>query len=103
MIYDLILADTCSLCGVTLEDAFSTTRRADAVKARNIAWYVLHKHYGWSLTVIAQNAKKHHTTVLHGIRSIEDAVLLYRDIRGLVDQIRSINYIELIRGIEREL
>jgi len=99
MIYDLILADACHLLGVTPEEVYSNNRKAGAVRARSITWYVLSKHYGWSLTTIAAHSKKHHTTVLHGIRSIEDAVLMYGDVRSVVTQIRGVNYAQLMHGL----
>lgn len=99
MIYDLILADACHLLGVTPEEVYSNNRKAGAVRARSITWYVLSKHYGWSLTTIASHSKKHHTTVLHGIRSIEDAVLMYGDVRSVVTQIRGVNYAQLMHGL----
>ena len=99
MIYDMILADACHLLGVTPEEVYANNRKAGAVRARSITWYVLSKHYGWSLTTIAQHARKHHTTVLHGIRSIEDGILLYADIRSVVAQIRGVNYAQLVHGL----
>jgi chromosomal replication initiation ATPase DnaA len=99
MLYELILSDVCTLCGVTLEDAYSPTRRADVVRARSITWYILSKHYGWTLTSIAKHSQKHHATVLHGIASIEDAYLMYSDVRSVVNDIQQINYASLMRGL----
>lgn len=99
MMYDMILGDVCHLLGVTPEDVHANTRKAGAVRARSITWYVLAKHYGWSLTTIAQHSNKHHSTILHGIRSIEDSILLYADVRSIVSQIRGINYADLMRGM----
>ena len=99
MIYDFILADVCHLLGVTPEEVYANNRKAGAVRARSITWYVLSKHYGWSLSTISQHSKKHHSTVLHGIRSIEDAMVTYGDVRSVVTQIRGVNYAQLMHGL----
>lgn len=99
MMYDIILADVCHLLGVTPDEVYANNRRAGAVRARSITWYVLSKHYGWSLTTISQHSKKHHSTVLHGIRSIEDSITMYADVRSIVSQIRSVNYAQFIHGL----
>lgn len=99
MLYDLILGDVCHLLGVTPEEVFANNRKAGAVRARAITWFILAKHYGWSLTTIGQHAKKHHTTVLHGIRSIEDGVMMYGDIRSIVTQIKAVNYAQFMHGM----
>jgi hypothetical protein len=37
--------------------------------------------------------------VLHGIASIEDAYLMYSDVRSVVTDIQQINYASLMRGL----
>jgi hypothetical protein len=36
---------------------------------------------------------------LHGIASIEDAYLMYADVRSVVTDIQQINYASLMRGL----
>lgn len=97
MIYELILSDAAILCGVSIDDVLSKSKRIEIVRARQLAWYVLHKKYGWSLSTIARHTKKNHTTILHGINKVRDLLVMHADVRMVVDDLTSINYAELVR------
>jgi chromosomal replication initiation ATPase DnaA len=70
-IYLDVLARTSVHCGVTLEEALASTRKANAVMARQVAWFILHTRYHWSHQTIATNTKTYHRlTIRHGINRI---------------------------------
>ena len=72
-IYLDILTRTSTHCGCTLDEALTSTRKAHAVMARQVAWFILHTRYQWSYLTIAQNTKTYHRlTIRHGINRIGD-------------------------------
>lgn len=97
MMYELILSDAAILCGVSVDEVQSKTQRIEIVRARQLAWYILHKKYGWSYNTIARCTKRDHTTIIHGINKINDLMLMHSDVRHIVDELYQINYAEIIR------
>jgi len=66
----------------------SPRRSREVVLPRHIAYYLLRKEGGLTLTKIASLLnKKDHTTVIHGIRKISSTVEKSTEIRGLVEEI----------------
>lgn len=97
MIYDLLIADVAHMSGITLEEFTSTSRRSDIVRARQVAWYLLYHHYGWSYPVIARKAGKNHATILHGCNHIMDLMVMHSDVKMMVEELKRINYYQMLR------
>lgn len=98
MIYELILSDAALLCGVSIDDVHSKTQRIEIVRARQLAWYVLHTKYGWSYNTIARCVKRDHATIIYGINKVKDLMFVHSDIRYIVDELTRTNYAEIIRN-----
>ena len=60
----------CSVCGVSHEDLVSTKRYARVSHARQLAMYLSRQETSLSLSAIAHEFNRDHTTVLHAIRAV---------------------------------
>lgn len=58
--------------GLTLAQLRGESRRAHIVAARHQAFYICHKQLCRSLPKIGRYFNRDHTTVLHGIRKVEE-------------------------------
>lgn len=65
-----IVAEVAAATGLTAKAIYSTSRRANVARARQIAMYEARQH-GLSLAQIGHAMNRDHTTVLHGIRAEE--------------------------------
>ncbi len=66
----------------------SSTRRADVVLPRQIVMYLTKKHTEHSLGAIAARlGRKNHTTVMHGVRAIEDRMSIDEAFRRSMQQL----------------
>jgi chromosomal replication initiator protein len=63
----LVAAET----GVSVEAIRSISRRTHHVRARQIVMFVLRNQWGASLPKIGRFLGRDHTTVLHGVRQVE--------------------------------
>lgn len=70
---DLIFSICCDATGVSVQLAKSSTRKREAVTARQIFFYIMRKYTRLSLTQIGSRAgfSFDHATVLWGLRSVE--------------------------------
>ena len=66
---DLILEIVCSVFSVKPEDVRSRRRSHDLVVPRQIVWKIL-RDRGWSYPQIAGYFYAHHTSVIHGTKSL---------------------------------
>jgi chromosomal replication initiator protein len=60
----------CSVCGVSKQDLLSVKRNSRISHARQLAMYLTRRETELSLTQIAREFNRDHTTVLHAIRSV---------------------------------
>ena len=58
--------------GVSEEELRSRSRKPHLVNARFLAFWILNKHFDWSLVAIGEQFKMDHTTVLNGVRRAEE-------------------------------
>ena len=70
---NVILQVVSDHCGAV--NLLSPSRRQDLVIGRHLAYKLMRENLRWTLTRIGQYFRKDHTTVLHGIRTINN--LLY--------------------------
>lgn len=60
---------------VDVDELLSTTRKAHVVAARNLAFAGLRFGFGWSFPRIADYFAKDHTTVMHGLKRADPAMV----------------------------
>ncbi len=78
----------CDHFNTPLSDVFSQSRKKEIQRCRNIAYYILHKHYKLSCCKTANMLdKKTHGAVLSGCRKIQN---LMKDNRGFKNEVKSI-------------
>ena len=81
-----VIAIVAKLCNVTPEDIKSNIRTYDVVEARHIACGVLRDEFDYSLKCIGDAiGNKHHTTVIHSIRTYRDRCKVYDEYRKTAD------------------
>lgn len=59
---------------VSIEELLSKSRRSDIVKARHFVMYLANRNYHQSLVAIAKYLNIDHTTVIHGLRALENSM-----------------------------
>jgi len=58
----------CEYYGITHQELLQPVREQKLVHARQVAWFLLRKHFSLSFPAIGALFGKDHTTVLHGIK-----------------------------------
>ena len=75
------------VCGIRVEDLLSERRHPDYVRARHLAMYAARLMTPKSYPGIAKEFDRDHTTVMYGIRQIDQRINtdpdLYRDVRAV--------------------
>ena len=69
MYYDLMRLILPQL-GCSLSHALANPRKADVVRARQLAWATMFVRYGMLYTEIGQASGHHRTTVIHGVKLV---------------------------------
>lgn len=85
---DLIIAEVCRFYSIEENVLRSTQKTRNTAEARQVAMYLIRKMTNLSLPDIAKEFGKNHTTVLYGIKRIEEE--LGNTTSGLQDNIREI-------------
>ncbi len=67
-----ILSFVSTYSGIPQEKLQGTKRTAGIVMARFVAYYLLHRELGVSLTETGRIMRKDHTTILHGVRFLDE-------------------------------
>ncbi len=88
---DELVKVVCSCCGISEKQLKSTSRKQEYVTARNVAFYLMRKHFAITLEDIGKYFDRGHSTVSKAITSI-DAEISKRSRLGmqLADTIHSI-------------
>lgn len=73
---DSLIAAVCGVCGITIHEFHSASRKTNRVEARFIYYYVGWHSHKWTLTNIARGMKpfRDHSTVIHGRDYIADQI-----------------------------
>lgn len=66
-----LVADAAAKHGLTPQQILGHNRRRDIVRARWEAWKAA-RDQGWTLSKIASEFNRDHTTILHGLRALDD-------------------------------
>lgn len=75
--------------GVPLAELTGRNSHKEVVRARQIAMYLSKRLTNASLTAIGKSFGKHHTTVLHSVAKIDQALPKDTDLKDTVDYLRS--------------
>lgn len=88
-----IIDEVSRTTGVSIEDIYSDTRKANVAKARRIAIYVIIKVTNMSLEEIGAEFKKDHTTIMYNRDKLEEEIKtdskLARQVNDIISNIRS--------------
>jgi chromosomal replication initiation ATPase DnaA len=91
--YRLAISEYCESIEADIRDIFGQCRKKYLVKQRHAIWYVLRESHGFTLkglaaiSIVGSDRMRDHTTILHGISTIEDD-MIYPDTCQLVLHIR---------------
>ena len=86
---EAVIRAVCINHGVTRKELLSTSRAMHSVRARWSAMFVLRQVAGWSLPRIALSLRrKDHTTVMNGLKRVEDHMRVDADFRDAVGRVR---------------
>lgn len=76
--------------GLTIEQAKKRNRYRKTVECRQIIFYLMAKYTRFSAKAIGKRYGMDHTTILHNIKSLEDLIEVYPDIRSTVTRIEQL-------------
>ena len=85
--FDMIVEFTAESFRINPDVIYSKSKVRDIADARQVIMYLAAKHLPLSQTAIGQRLRRSHSTVLHGIRTIENRLSVARDLRALIDAI----------------
>lgn len=87
--FDMIVECTAECFRINPDVIFSKSKVRDIADARQVIMYLAAKILNLSQTSIGQKLKRSHSTVLHGIRTIENRILLEPDMRESLEWIQA--------------
>ena len=87
--FDMIVEATADFYNINPDVIFSKSRVRDVADARQIIMYLSQKLTSLSSSAIGQKLNRTHTTVLHGIKQVEDRVTFTKDLLEPVTAIES--------------
>jgi chromosomal replication initiator protein len=71
------------------KELFGTSRVKDVKNARQVAMFLMNKDLNLSTTKIGDEFKKDHSTVIHGIRMVNDKIKTDFTLREQISELRS--------------
>lgn len=87
--FDMIVEATAEFFNLNPDVIFSKSRIRDVADARQIIMYLSQKLTSLSSSAIGHKLNRSHTTVLHGIKAVEDRVGIIKDLHEAVTAIES--------------
>ena len=85
------------LCGLTLEELQKDSRLKEIVLVRTCFAYMLNKDYNLTLNDVGRIFKRHHATIIHAIKKVEDNIYLFN--KSGIDQSEIISTYNKIKQI----
>lgn len=83
---DLIISTVAEHFNISIQDMKGSKRNSEIVQPRQISMYLCREMTNLSFNAIGESlGKKDHSTVMHGIRKVEDDMTQYEDTRRLID------------------
>jgi chromosomal replication initiator protein len=87
--------------GIAVSDIINKGRKTEFVRARYVAMFLLKEYYGLSASEIARKLNRDHTSVLHGLKQMQE--LLRPKNAFLREQASSQFTLELLRKCENRI
>ncbi|MCH5229869.1 MAG: chromosomal replication initiator protein DnaA [Muribaculaceae bacterium] len=87
--FDMIVETTAEYFNLNVDSIFSKSRIRNVADARQIIMYLSQKLTNLSSSAIGQKLNRSHTTVLYGIKSVEDRVNFTKDLEETVTAIEN--------------
>lgn len=87
--FDMIVEATAEFYNINPDVIFSKSRLRDIADARQVIMYLSQKLTNLSSNAIGQKLNRSHTTVLHGIKAVEDRVNFTKDLHDTVTAIEA--------------
>ena len=87
--FDMIVETTAEFYNINPDVIFSQSRVRDVADARQIIMYLCHKLTSLSSNAIGQKLNRSHTTVLHGITTVEERVNFTKELQEAVSAIEN--------------
>ena len=103
MIAQIIAAHAAALTGVELPEIYGRSHRRRPALARHVVWYVLNTKYAWDYYSIAREFNRERQPVMRGIRSVEDQIVLFPDVRDLVRVMSKTDHLEMVQNFAEKL
>ena len=103
MIAQIIAAHAAALTGVELPEIYGRSHRRRPALARHVVWYVLNTKYAWDYYSIAREFNRERQPVMRGIRSVEDQIVLFPDVRDLVRVMSKTDHLEMVQNFAGKL
>ena len=103
MIAQIIAAHAAALTGVELPEIYGRSHRRRPALARHVVWYVLNTKYAWDYYSIAREFNRERQPVMRGIRSVEDQIVLFPDVRDLVRVMLKTDHLEMVQNFADKL
>ena len=85
--FDMIVEATAEFYKLNPDMIFSKKRIREVAYARQIIMYLTHKHTDLSYSAIGSKLNRTHTTVLHGITSVENRMSIETEFRDSIESI----------------
>lgn len=87
--FDMIVETTADFYNISPDLIFTQSRIHDVAEARQIIMYLSHKLTSLSSSAIGNKLNRSHTTVLYGIKTIDDRVNFTKDLQEVVTSIEN--------------
>lgn len=87
--FDMIVEITAEFYKINPDNIFSKSRLRNIADARHVIMYLSHKHTTLSLSAIGNKLNRKHTTVLHGIKMVEDRLKIEKEVSEAIDYIET--------------
>ncbi|MCD7757743.1 MAG: chromosomal replication initiator protein DnaA [Clostridiales bacterium] len=86
---DVILEETAKFYGISKETILSTSRKSNILLARQVSMYIIRSMTNLSLPEIGKIYDMHHTTVMHSIDKIENALKTDKALADVIKDIKA--------------
>ncbi len=86
---DVILEETAKFYGISKETILTTSRKANIILARQVSMYIIRSMTNLSLPEIGKIYDMHHTTVMHSIDKIENALKTDKALADVIKDIKA--------------
>ena len=97
------IARVASLMGVTVEEIAGRDKRQGAVRARFVAWHMLHEKYGLTQRQISEMFDRDHSSVSHGLNRASVWLRTDAEVKEVIAEAMSEHWPDSLVGIRRRV